>query len=75
MAETGLSDLHAYLVVEAHGKRLAVAASVVEDILAVPREQLKPAPALSSRVAPEWMLGIHDENRLVLKMEEIVKNL
>lgn len=75
VAEIGLSDLHAYVVVEAAGKRLAIAASQVEDILAVPIDQLKTAPALPPTIAPEWVLGVHDENRLILKMDEICKHL
>jgi purine-binding chemotaxis protein CheW len=75
VAETGLSDLHAYVVVEAAGKRLAVAASVVDDILSAPRDHLKIAPELSRKIAPEWVVGVHDENRLILKMDEIFKHL
>ncbi len=37
VVEPGLSDLHAFIVVEADGKRVAVAASVVEDLVNVPR--------------------------------------
>jgi purine-binding chemotaxis protein CheW len=75
VTETGLSDLHAYVVVEAAGKRLALAVSVVDDILSAPRAQLKMAPELPRKIAPEWVVGVHDENRLVLKMDEIFKHL
>jgi purine-binding chemotaxis protein CheW len=75
VAETGLSDLHAYVVVEAAGKRLAVAASQMEDILAVPVDRLKSAPELPHKIAPEWVIGVHLENRLILKMDEICKHL
>jgi purine-binding chemotaxis protein CheW len=75
IAETGLSDLHAYVVVEAAGKRLALAASVVEDIVAASQDRVKAAPQLPRTIAPEWVVGVHDENRLILKMDEIIKHL
>lgn len=75
VVETGLSDLHAYVVVEARGKRLALAVAVVEDIFATPRERLKTAPELPHQIAPEWVLGVHDENRLILQLDDIVKHL
>jgi purine-binding chemotaxis protein CheW len=75
VAEAGLSDLHAYVVVDAAGKRLAVAASQVEEIVAVPAHRLQTVPALPAKIAPEWVIGVHDENRLILKMDEIIKYL
>jgi purine-binding chemotaxis protein CheW len=75
IAEVGLSDLHAYIVVEALGKRLALAASVVDDILTVPPTHLKSAPELGLNVEPDWILGVHDDNRLILKMDPIFRHL
>jgi purine-binding chemotaxis protein CheW len=75
VADTGLSDLHAYVVVEAAGKRLAVAVSLLEDIIAAPIDRLKTAPELPHKIAPEWVIGVHDENRLILKLDEIFKQL
>jgi purine-binding chemotaxis protein CheW len=75
VAETGLSDLHSFVVVEAAGKRLAVAASQVEDIVAVPRDRLQTAPELPRKIAPEWVIGVHDDNRLILKIDEIFTHL
>jgi len=75
VTESGLSDLHSYVIVEAAGKRLALAAFLVQDILGVPREQLKPPPHLPSKMAPEWVLGVHDETHLILKLDEIFKHL
>jgi purine-binding chemotaxis protein CheW len=75
VAETGISDLHAYVVVEVAGKRLAVAASQVDDILAVPMDRLQTAPALPHKILPEWLIGVHDENQLILQIAEIFKHL
>jgi purine-binding chemotaxis protein CheW len=75
IAEIGLSDLHAYIVVESAGKRLAIAASQVDDVVAVPVDRLKGAPELPPRIAPEWIVGVHNENQLILKMDEIFKSL
>jgi purine-binding chemotaxis protein CheW len=73
--ETGIFDVHACVIAEAAGKRLAVAASEVEEILSVPRERVREAPALSSDIDPAWVAGVSEENRLILCMEEIVKHL
>ena len=75
VAETGLSDLHAFIVVESAGRRLAIAASHVEDLLAVPVDRLKAAPELPQRIAPEWVLGVHNENQLILKIDDIFDHL
>ena len=75
ITELGLSDLHVYIVVEARGKRLALAASVVDDILAVPRTHLKLAPEIGQKIDPEWLLGVHNEERLILNMDAIFKHL
>ncbi|HZZ79550.1 MAG TPA: chemotaxis protein CheW [Gemmataceae bacterium] len=75
IAEVGLSDLHAYIVVEARGKRLALAASVVDDILAAPRAQLRIAPEIDQKIDPEWLLGVHNEERLILNLDAIFKFL
>ena len=75
VAESGLADIHASVIVEAAGKRLAVAANEVEEILSVPRSRVREAPALSGDVSPEWVTGVSDDNRLILRMDEIVKFL
>ncbi len=75
VAASGLSDLKAFLVVEAAGKRLGILAGEVEGILDVPTDRLRPAPALSGGVPPEWVAGVVEENRLILRMGEIVAAL
>ena len=41
-----------------------------------PQSQLQAALRNSDRrIAPEWVSAIHDENRLILKMDEICKHL
>jgi purine-binding chemotaxis protein CheW len=75
VAETGLSDVHAFVVVEASGKRLALAATQVDDIVSISRAQLKTVPELPGKIAAEWVLGVHDDNQLILKIDEIFKHL
>ncbi len=75
IVEAGLSDIHAYVVVESAGKRLALATTMLDDIIPVPAQRLQAAPALPANIAPEWILGVYDENCLMLNVDEIVKHL
>lgn len=75
LTEHGLSDLHAYIIVEANGKRLALVASVVDDVLAVPQAHLKAAPEFDDKLDPEWVLGVHNEERLILNLDAIFRRL
>ena len=72
--DPGLTDLRACLMVEVSGKRIAVAAGEVETVMAIPADQIKPVPSAPASVQPEWALGVHDENRLILSMSEILKS-
>jgi purine-binding chemotaxis protein CheW len=74
VAESGLADLHVYIVIEAADKRTAVVASLVEDIFTVARDQLKDAPALPGKVSPEWIAGVHDENRMVVRIDQLLND-
>ena len=74
IAETGLADTHACVIVEAAHKRIALVAGEVEDIHSVPREQMKPPPTLPGDTLPEWFLGVHDENRLILRLDLILQD-
>jgi len=71
---SGLADLHVLIVVEAGGKRIAVAASQVEEILSVPTDQLKPSPGLSGQAPPEWIAGVYDENRMIVRTAQILND-
>jgi purine-binding chemotaxis protein CheW len=72
--ETGLADSHFFLIVEAAGRRLALAAREIEDIARVPRAQLGPYPGRSPPVRPEWVLGVHDDNRVLLCLEQLFQD-
>lgn len=72
--ESGLADIHVCLIVEAAGRRVAVVALEIEDIFAVPRTEIKPTPDLPSNIPTEWVLGVHDNNRLILRMDQILQD-
>lgn len=73
--EAGITDLKATVIVESAGRRLAVVASQVEEIFAVPESELKPMPDLPANIHPEWVHGVYDQNRLILKMSEIIRGI
>lgn len=72
--EPGLSDIHASVIVEAGQVRIAVVALDVEDLVTVPKDSLKPPPDLPVAIPPEWLLGIHENQRMILRMQEILKD-
>ena len=74
IAETGLADVHYYVVAESGGRRVALAAGVAEDIIAVPHSQLRPAPALAADVPIEWIRAVFDENRIVLDLARLLQH-
>src|SRR2546422_881641 len=59
---------------EAAGVRVAVIAGEVEEILSIPRDQVKPAPESARQTPQEWVLGVHDDNRLLLRMDQILQD-
>ncbi len=72
--ESGLADLHVCLIVEAAGRRVAVVASEIEEIFAVPESEVKPAPDLPGKMPTEWLLGVHDNNRMIVNLELILQD-
>lgn len=72
--ELGIADVHTCVIVETAGHRIAVVAHVVEEILAVPRSELKSAPDLPGNISPEWVVGVHDDNRLILRTDQILQD-
>lgn len=72
--ESGIADHHASIIVEAAGKRVAVVAREVEDILDIPEEQVKRVPVLPDRALADWVLGVHDGNRLLLCLERLLQD-
>ena len=74
VAETGLADVHRCVIVEAAGRRVAIVAREVEEIHDVPARLIHPAPELPGNIAPEWVLGVYDEDCLVLRIDQILKD-
>jgi purine-binding chemotaxis protein CheW len=74
VAETGLADVHRCIVVEAAGRRVAIVAREVEEIHNVPARLIHPAPELPGNIVPEWVLGVYDEDCLVLRIDQILQD-
>lgn len=73
--ESGIADLRVCIVVEVGGRRLAIVAHEMEEIIRVPESELAPPPDLPTEIAPEWIVGVHDENRLILRMSEVMQGI
>jgi purine-binding chemotaxis protein CheW len=74
VAEAGLADLRVCLVVEAAETKIAIVASEIEDIVSVSVDSLKPAPDLPRDIPHAWVVGVHDVNRLILCMHELLRD-
>ncbi|HUG68138.1 MAG TPA: chemotaxis protein CheW [Pirellulaceae bacterium] len=74
IAESGIADIHVFLIVETDGRRVAVVALEIEEILAVPSSEMTPVPELPGNIPPEWLFGVHDNNRLILRMDMILRD-
>ncbi len=74
VAETGIADKHVCIIVEAAHRRIAVLTGEVDDILSVPRHEVKPPPPLPGDLPADWILGVHDENRLILRLDLILQD-
>jgi purine-binding chemotaxis protein CheW len=71
---SGLADLHVHIVVEAADRRIAVAATQAEEIFSISADQIKQAAESPGRTSPEWIAGVHDENRIVVRVEQLLKD-
>jgi purine-binding chemotaxis protein CheW len=74
LPETGLADVHIYLVVEAAGRRVGLVAREIEDVYSVPRNCIQTAPQLAGNVPAEWIIGVHDHQRLIVSMAPILQD-
>lgn len=74
LPESGIADVHSCVIVEAAGQRVALLAGDVDDICSVPRTQVRPVPELPGDIPAEWVLGVHDDNRMILRMDLILQD-
>ncbi len=72
--EGGIADYHVCIIVEAAGRRIAIVAREVEDILGIPADQMKQAPDLPGHAPTEWVTGVHDGTRLLLCLERLLQD-
>ena len=70
--EVGIADYHVCIIVEAAGRRVALVAREVEDILGIAADQMKLTPDLPGHAPSEWIAGVHDGNRLLLCLERLL---
>lgn len=73
--ESGIADLRTSVIVDIGSHRLAIAAFEVEEIVAIAPSELAASPGLPAEIAPEWIMGIYDENRLILRTSELIKGI
>lgn len=74
ISESGISDMHVCLIIQAAGKRIAIPALEVEDIVATPLSELKAVPNAAGSIPPEWVRGVIQENRLIVTLETILQD-
>ena len=72
--ESGIADYHVCIIVEAAGRRIAIVAREVEDILGIPADQVKVNPDLPGHAPAEWVAGVHDGNRLLLCLDRLLQD-
>lgn len=74
IVESGLMDERTCVIVEAAGRRIGIMTGEVEDLYSAPLDQVKAVPEMPTEVPPEWVVGVYDENRLILRIEQIVQD-
>ena len=72
--ETGIADLHTCIIVETAGRRIAIAAGEIEDLVSVPETHVKRVPELPGEIPTSWLIGVHDQNRLILKTAQLLED-
>jgi|GEM_PF-1341593 chemotaxis signal transduction protein len=72
--ETGIADLHTCIIVETAGRRIAIAAGEIEDLVSVPETHVKRVPELPGEIPTSWFIGVHDQNRLILKTAQLLED-
>ncbi len=72
--QTGIADLRTSVIVEAAGRQVAIAAGEIEDILIIAAADIKVAPELSGGLPLAWLVGVHDNNRMLIQMKHILSD-
>jgi len=70
--EVGIADVHFYIVAQAAGCRVAIAAGDVEDLKVIPVQEIKTAPEWNGRIPQHWVRGVYGENCLILQLDAIL---
>lgn len=71
IAQAGIADLKAAVIVEAGGKQIAVAAGEIEDILNIRSDEIADSPESDGESSPA-VIGVHDNDRTLFRMEEVL---
>jgi purine-binding chemotaxis protein CheW len=72
VSDPGLIDERACVIVEAAKRRIGVSAGEVEELHTVSLKQMKSAPDLPTDIPRDWVAGVVDQNRLILRMDQIL---
>lgn len=72
--ESGIADLHTCIIADVAGRRIAIAAGEIEELENVPETQVKRVPDLPGGIPVDWFIGVHDENRLILKTAHLLED-
>ena len=73
--ESGLADIHACVVVESGGRRVALLAGEVEEILGIAPSAIKPMPDWPQHASAEWVMGVHEQQRMLLRVDKVLDHL
>ncbi|WP_437187581.1 chemotaxis protein CheW [Planctomicrobium sp. SH668] len=72
--DTGIADIHFYVVAQGAGKKIALAADEVDDLLSMPVDAIKAAPEWSEKTPASWIRGIYQESQIILDMNAILQD-
>ncbi len=70
--DAGLIDEKTCLIVESGGARVGVMTGELEDLCTVSTEHIKTAPDLPHSAPPECVVGVYDENRLIIRIAPLL---
>ena len=70
----GITDVRACVIVEVGSWRIGVLAFQIEELCTVPISRIRSAPDLSAEIPSEWIVGVYDENRLILRLGSLLQD-